>query len=332
MFARRVLTAATSVALFVGLSTAVQAGGEVSMKDDPAPAKTYVWDGLYVAAGVGAGSFDFAGKVTKLHKKWKRYRQTPCYWFDHGWCHVSDDPFDHPSDGSDWDWSGVTPTAWSHKRTFYDKLKFADDDWHGFGTIQVGYDRLLHNRFLIGVFADYDFYKDSDVKFKGGKRDYIHAKVELEDMFHIGGRLGFLLTPRIALYGVGGYAEADINSSAYVNFKYGPDLYYKGPDDMSGHFYGAGAELKLHDKLSLKIEWRKTDLDSERTSKSKTTYSSWYDKSGYCGPQDTDCKQKQYKTTNSSKFDLDAEIQSIRASLVLKLGNVHHREPVEPLK
>ena len=56
---------------------------------------------------------------------------------------------------------------WCYWHDAYDYSKHYDtniDDqsWNRFGTIQLGYDRLFHDRLLIGAFADVDIYVDSD--------------------------------------------------------------------------------------------------------------------------------------------------------------------------
>ena len=355
MFVRRVFAAA----LFVGLSTAVQAGGEVSMKDDPAPAKTYNWDGVYVGVGIGAGSFDYTGSLDIFSKKARRKIVEKCYQPSQPVTTqlttylpmmMMYDPCGPYGSG----WFEVYDSGWEYSRKYYkESLSFENDEWHMFGTLQLGYDRLIHNRFLIGAFADVDIYQDADTSFNEKLYKY-HYKVgkvagdlEIESQLNIGGRLGFLLNPRILVYGVGGYTKLNLKGDVGVYLKgyHGYPGAYVGiavPDSLSGHFYGGGAELKLRENVSLKVEYRRSDLDFESASAKTTNYKTY-------GPYPKDCYysnsvsslnggsyvcRKTYKKKRFLKggLGLDGEVHSVRANLVFKLGSPHHREPVEPLK
>src|SRR5690606_5161072 len=92
-------------------------------------------------------------------------------------------------------------------------------DWNFFGTVQVGYDRLLSDRILVGAFADFDFYRDSILELHKKGHDHIKGEVDRENMWTVGGRVGLLVTPRILIYGLAGYSSMKLDSTinAYFN-------------------------------------------------------------------------------------------------------------------
>jgi opacity protein-like surface antigen len=296
-----VLSAFAAMSSFA-IASGASADGVESVKDGPAPVEDYVWDGLYVGVGIGAGSFDHDVDVDSSKTKTLKMR-----------------------DKYDCDWK----TIWG-PHTIDKSTSFGDDDWNVFGTMQIGYDRLVHNRFLIGAFADFDFYQDADDSFSEpwiksfGKWKQeiasIDGNIELDHVWSIGGRLGILVTPRILLYAVGGYSEASLDGSVDVNFKHGPTLSLAAPDELQGYFLGGGAEFKLRENVSLKFEYRYTKLDGDSASASDTDSDSW---TKWC---------KEYELTKdyNAHADFDADIQSIRAVLVLKFDEPER--PVAALK
>jgi opacity protein-like surface antigen len=247
-------------------------GTPVSLKDTaPPPPEEYVWDGLYVGVGVGGASFDHDLDVTATKSSW-----------------------------------------WS---THESEKSFSDDDWHVFRTVQVGYDRTINKRFLIGAFADFDFFPNTDEKFSSKLFDncwnylgHLDGSLDLKDVWNVGGRAGFLITPRVLLYAVGGYSHADLDGSVDVKFKHLKYPLSVDINDMDGYFVGGGAEIKIQRNVSLKFEYRYTNLGSQSGS-------------------DDACHKGKYYTETA---DLDAQMQSVRANLILKFGEPEH--PVEALK
>lgn len=153
---------------------------------------------------------------------------------------------------------------------------------------------------------------------------WIDGDLNLDNVWSVGGKLGFLATPRLLLYGVGGYTEARLDGSATATFAWG-DAYktvkLDMPDELKGWFVGGGAEMKLHKNVSLKLEYRYARYGSESVSASEHYYDEWthhYDK-------------YRLNTDVSAKADLDADIHSVRAALVLRLDDLHDRHH-EPLK
>src|SRR5690606_31669255 len=136
-FLRVALGAAAVVGLGMGASAALADGYYVgSVKDTtPIPAPVaYEWNGLSVGAGIGVGWFDqdAYGKAWRKDKKQKWKCVKNCY---------------------DWKWWN---DVWKWKHYAFDKKQLdsrsSDSDWNVFGTVQVGYDHLIGDRFLIGAF------------------------------------------------------------------------------------------------------------------------------------------------------------------------------------
>ncbi len=169
---------------FVALTSYANADGvPVSLKGAPSYVEQYSWSAFcYFGGGGGFSRVDRSGSVTtertKKTEKCDNVHYTPKK------CSVD---FVHVETTVSSNTSGI-----------------GSDDWNGFGTLQIGYDRLFHQHMLIGAFADVDLYEgDSSFWFKDG-----NGSADLDWVWSVGGRLGTLVTPRVLLYGVGGYTQA----------------------------------------------------------------------------------------------------------------------------
>jgi outer membrane immunogenic protein len=147
-----------------------------------------------------------------------------------------------------------------------------DDDGAIFGTVQLGYDRTLPSRFLIGVFADYDFSGGTETSFGGtsvlttgapGDTLGFAGTAEVDNSWTVGGRLGFLATPETLVYGLIGWTHADLNvSGTYAtDIVGGTPVSFSSEEDMDSVTIGAGVETMIGRGVSLKLEYRYTDLD-----------------------------------------------------------------------
>src|SRR5690606_24203080 len=132
----------------------------------------YEWNGLSVGAGIGVGRFEqdvFGGARRKDEIETLKCKEWG-WWFvlfckEYGWEHQA--------------WLDKNPTLQASSN---------DTDWSAFGTVQVGYDRLIQNRFLLGAFADLDFYNDSHASFSSEKKkNWLTGDVEREHSWTIGG-------------------------------------------------------------------------------------------------------------------------------------------------
>ncbi|MGE0053545.1 MAG: outer membrane protein [Hyphomicrobium sp.] len=285
-----------------------------SLKDSPPPPNEYVWDGLYVGAGIGVGSFNHNVNVNQGN---------------HG-----------DGDNECFECSEIYRVQ---QQMGFGTQSFSDDDWNVFGTLQIGYDRVLGNRFLIGAFLDFDFYPDADSSFssapikKPGDMNYVpvlngpgssvSGKVSLEHAWYAGARIGVLLRPDFLLFASGGYTEASLDGSINLG---GPMIMpafdmmmpspphgatLSAPDELHGWFIGVGGERKLDSNLSLKIEYRYARYQGESFSSS---HHNGYEVSALDG----------YGPGMSA--DIDADIHTVRAALVFKLNDCE-RDAV-PLK
>lgn len=120
----------------------------------------------------------------------------------------------------------------------------------GFGTVQVGYDRQIMPRIVVGAFFDYDFDSiDSSVKLLNGAASF---SFNLTDMWTVGGRIGYLVNPNTLVYALAGYTEAKFDLPAGAS-----------NNTFSGYSVGAGLETSLTGNWFLKGEYRFTSLDTQ---------------------------------------------------------------------
>ena len=291
-----------------------------SRKDAPLPPKQHSWGGLFLGVGIGAGSFDYNARTTT--DKTKRVEERHCEKFDY------------------YKYECIVWSDWRTKYGPFKKFKealFGGDDWNGFGTIQIGYDRLLHSHLLIGVFADIDFYPDADhhftqtwVKKIQGKTvnvGSITSNVSLDKVLSIGGKIGIPVHSHLLLYGIGGFTQASLDGSVGITFNHHAHALasqtISAPDQLTGWFVGGGAKLQLRDNVAIQFEYRFSDF----ASKSVSTFGRYV--SGHYGKKDG--KECRDVITRVSTTEFDADIHSVRVALVFSFGSVHHNPP-PPLK
>jgi outer membrane immunogenic protein len=128
-----------------------------------------------------------------------------------------------------------------------------------FGTVTVGYDRVIRPGWVAGVFADYDFGSNISTEIYGGGESFSLADHNYS--WAIGARLGMLANPGTLLYVTAGYTQTEFD-------------FFEGSlsKTFDGYFVGAGVETFLRDNWTLKLEYRFTQFDSETLA------------SGYIGP------------------------------------------------
>ena len=121
--------------------------------------------------------------------------------------------------------------------------------------ISAGYNADLGST-VIGVEAEY---ADSRVGVSGedvfddGDRLALDATRDL----YIGARVGFKATPSAMVYLKGGYTNAGLR----LTYDDGFDE-YSVSDELDGYRLGAGAEFKISDMISARIEYRYSDYGS----------------------------------------------------------------------
>jgi outer membrane immunogenic protein len=138
-----------------------------------------------------------------------------------------------------------------------------------FGTIQIGYDRQVRERVVVGLFADYDWHGDTDqdfgVSFVSDATNFLNvsATAEIENVWTIGGRVGFLATPATMIYALAAWTHADFNVQSVFTGQDTDNLVgfaASGDDSVDGITLGAGVETMLRHGLTLKVEYRYTDF------------------------------------------------------------------------
>ena len=134
------------------------------------------------------------------------------------------------------------------------------------GGAQLGYDRVFFEKYLAGLETDLQGITSGNANWAqwagvGPFATYTQAGRNLPYLGTARGRLGYLATPAILVYGTGGAAwgETDLRAT-YVSPLLKPLLYqggsWLGYDDMRlGWTVGAGAEWMFLPKWSVKAEY-----------------------------------------------------------------------------
>jgi len=147
----------------------------------------------------------------------------------------------------------------------------SDDAW--LGGFQLGWNRQ-HGRLLWGGEADVSWTGSEGVgtlfsrqypcdnSESGCTQWDVRAKLDL--MGTVRGRIGFLPTPRLLLYGTGGLAWGVVDTKLETT-EFGNSLQrLSGDVSHIGWAAGAGGEYSLTDNLSIKAEWLYVDLGEEK--------------------------------------------------------------------
>lgn len=209
-------------------------------------------------------------------------------------------------------------------------------DWEGFGTLQLAYDKRYGN-FVVGALVDYDFYPDrpsasgsTDVDGSIGAELFgmfpvgpfpvsnyatLSSSVELKSVWSLGGRLGYVVSPNLMVYGLGGYTQAKLDGQVDLSYL---DLETLGattvsvqaPDRLHGFFLGAGGEVKVADHIALRLEYRYANYSGESRSAAVTSGDTF-------GAYPVELS---YGQTAGVSGNFDAEIHSVRGAVVLQLG------------
>jgi outer membrane immunogenic protein len=136
-----------------------------------------------------------------------------------------------------------------------------------FGTIQGGCDYQFGGNWVVGAFADYDF---ADIN--GRRNDILFNGIgteKLSSQWAVGARAGYLITPSLLTYVVGGYTEAKFDRTNFTA-AFGPPfgipttMYLEGATHK-GWFIGAGDEYALSflPGLFWKTEYRVSTFDRQ---------------------------------------------------------------------
>lgn len=135
----------------------------------------------------------------------------------------------------------------------------------------AGADLQVSQKFVIGVFADYDWSRQRtslSANWPLNAFAMSGTMPSLDQGWTIGGRAGFLVTPDILLYGLAGYSEMKVNnwSATFIPVG-GPALVLldQPAQTLRGYTVGAGSEYRLTNNVSLRGEYRYVGLGSGTT-------------------------------------------------------------------
>jgi outer membrane immunogenic protein len=151
-----------------------------------------------------------------------------------------------------------------------------------FGAVGAGCDYQIGERWVIGVFGDYDFSSikgDFAASFDGR---VVGGREKLSSAWAVGGRIGYLITPTILTYISGGFTEARFSGFDLQNFDNPPvtSTFRIDRHTYSGWFLGSGFEYNLgfFPGLFWRTEYRFASYDNDnlaivRTGGTRTDFS-----------------------------------------------------------
>jgi outer membrane immunogenic protein len=231
----------------------------------PEPAPVMSWTGFYLGAGGGIGWADF----NVDHKR--------CEWEDDK---CSEDPEDN----------------W--KREFDE-----DSDGDIIGIVQGGFDFEIAPSFVVGVGADWTFGDGIDIE----RNDHDEEEgwrhrwdAQVGDMVDVYGRAGFAPTGSLLIFGLVGWTWADVDSGFRVRHDEDEEFRHNNDDNFNanGLTFGGGVEWKFTDNLSIRGEYRFTDLDN-------------FDNNGHFDFDDDEFRHKN---------DVDVDVQRVLFTLNWRFG------------
>ncbi len=139
-----------------------------------------------------------------------------------------------------------------------------------FGTVEVGCDYQVADRWVIGVMGDYDFHgmkgRFSPAGVAGAGGLGIVGEEKQRDSWAVGGRLGYAVIPRLLAYVSGGYTEARVDGVSFVNVLGATaSTLTMDAQNYKGWFLGSGYEygLDLIPGLFWKTEYRYSSYRAE---------------------------------------------------------------------
>lgn len=162
--------------------------------------------------------------------------------------------------------AGVGAGAINHKVDVSPFFTFDGIGGEGiFGTIQLGADVQVGQRFVLGVFVDYDFSgikTDASLNIPIGPGFSATAEIPVDDMWTIGARAGFLSSPSTLWYVGAGYSQMQLGDASFTTNI--PNVAGSFPlPEFKGYSLLAGVESQLWHNFSIKMEYRFTQFDRE---------------------------------------------------------------------
>ncbi len=299
-------------AAYLGVGGTALANG--SLKDIPEPLPPVItWTGFYIGGGIGAGAVVHELKANAFADE---------YYYDGGCSTLS------------------VCEAFSSSDLISYNLLDASLNFDGiggegiFGTLQIGYDWQFDTRGVFGFFADADLSgieTDLDFSASSGGETFLSGdgEVDMDWMWTIGARLGYLATPDTLIYFLIGYTQAEFDDpklsisydspfgsilSASSSSTTDSETFRANLDTFSGVTLGLGMETRLDANWGLKLEYRFTQLSDEQLfSISEKDYDNDYEYTEY-----------------GASADLEPSIHTGRVLLTYRFNRAP--EPIEPFK
>jgi outer membrane immunogenic protein len=133
-----------------------------------------------------------------------------------------------------------------------------------FGTVQIGADYQFADKWVVGIFGDYDF-----SSIEGTVADLSGTGLvpfKQTSAWSAGGRIGFLITPQLLTYYSGGYTSARFEGGQETR-QFPPIGAFSGVtwpnQDFSGYFLGSGLEYMIFPGWFVKTEYRYASYNSK---------------------------------------------------------------------
>ena len=133
-----------------------------------------------------------------------------------------------------------------------------------FGTAQIGADFQFADKFVVGIFGDYDFSSiDGTI---ADLASTAHVPFKQTSAWSAGGRIGYLIVPQLLTYYSGGYTSAQFDLGQQTR-QFPPVGTFSGVtlpnQDFSGYFLGSGLEYMIFPGWFVKTEYRYASYSSK---------------------------------------------------------------------
>jgi outer membrane immunogenic protein len=137
-----------------------------------------------------------------------------------------------------------------------------------FGTVQAGCDYQFSDRWVVGAFGDYDFGRIKGNYLSGAPGGGFGAfgEEKQKDSWAVGGRVGYLVLPKLLAYAAAGYTQARFDSFQFFDNvtrvatpSVMPSQTYRGWFLATGYEYG----LDMLPGLFWKTEYRYSNFREE---------------------------------------------------------------------
>lgn len=126
--------------------------------------------------------------------------------------------------------------------------------------VNAGYDMRLTDSFVIGVQAELGFITGSDTRILGTSI----ARLKPQRSFDFSARAGILAAPSALFFVRTGYSNARFNLEETVNA-----VKSRISGNSDGWMIGGGLQYGFTDKISGRLEYRRTDLEGEKNNRNQ---------------------------------------------------------------